>query len=123
MNELPPDQAAALGKAARVVESCGLTMLDRDREAGGHRLDLAAVTRDGTLAAVAARAAGPDAVRADAADIPVERMPEILHAGAALMRAHEGRHGNFRVDLVAVSLDGPGESPAGHAGENAGAGL
>ena len=123
MNEFPPSRAAMLAKAARLAGSRGLTVIDRDCEAGGQRLDLVAVSGTGTLVAVEVQAAGPDGARADAADIPLERMLEILHAGAALMLAHDGEYGDFRVDVMTVSLDGAGEIPAGQAGENAGAGL
>jgi hypothetical protein len=34
MNEFSPDRAAVLAKAAQLVESAGLTVLDRDCQAG-----------------------------------------------------------------------------------------
>lgn len=111
MNEFSPDRAAVLAKASRLVESGGLTVLDRDCEADGHHLDLVAVTGDGTLVAVEVRAVEPAAVRADAADIATERVLEILDAGAVWMRAHDGQYNDFRVDVVVVSPDGSGKVP------------
>ena len=109
MNEISPDRAAVLAKAARLAESSGLTVLDRDCQAGGHRLDLIAVTGDGTLVAVEVRAAEPDGVRASTADIGIARMLQILDAGAAWMHAHDGPYTDFRVSVVVFSPDGSGQ--------------
>jgi Holliday junction resolvase-like predicted endonuclease len=120
MNEICPDRAAMLTNAARLVESAGLTVLDRDCQAGGHRLDLVAVTSDGTLVAVEVRTAKPEGVRADAADLGIERMLEILHAGAAWMYANDGPYTDFRVDIVVFSPDGSGEIFPGQVADSAG---
>jgi Holliday junction resolvase-like predicted endonuclease len=109
MNEISPDRAAVLAKAARLAESGGLTVLDRDCQSGGHRLDLVAVTSDGTLVAPEVRTAEPDGVRAGAADVGIKRLLEILDAGAAWMHAHDGSYTDFRVYVVVFSPDGSGQ--------------
>jgi len=119
MNEIFPDRAAVLAKAARLVESGGLTVIDRDCEAGGHRLDLVTITRDRTLVVIEVTVAEPGAVRADAAHITTERLLEILHAGAAWMYDHDDHYDDFRVDSVVLSPDGPGEVVPWQAGESA----
>jgi Holliday junction resolvase-like predicted endonuclease len=115
MNEFFPDRVGVLAKAARLMESGGLTVLDRDCQAGGHRLDLVAVTSGGTLVAVEVRTAEPEGVRADAANLGIGRMLEILHAGAAWMYASDGPYADFRVDVVVFSRDGSGETLPGRA--------
>jgi Holliday junction resolvase-like predicted endonuclease len=109
MNEISADRAARLAEAARLVESGGLTVLDRDCEAGGHRLDPVAVTSDRTLVAIEVKTAEPESVRSDAADLGIERMLEIHHAGAAWMYGHDGHYTSLRVDVVVLSLDGSGQ--------------
>jgi Holliday junction resolvase-like predicted endonuclease len=121
MNEIFPDRADVLAKAARLAGSVGLTVLDRDCEAGGHRLDLVAVAGDGALVAVEVRVVEPDAVRADAADLGFERRLEVLHAGAAWMYAHDGPYTRLRVDVMVLSPDGSGEILPGAAGDSTGA--
>jgi Holliday junction resolvase-like predicted endonuclease len=109
MNEFFPDRAAVLAKAARLVESTGLTVLDRDCQAGGHRLDFVAITSDRTVVVVEVTVTEPDAVRIDAASIASERMLELLHGGAAWLYAHDGDYADFRVDSVVLSPDGLGQ--------------
>jgi hypothetical protein len=58
---------------------------------------------------------------ADAADLGIERMLELLHAGAAWMYAHDGSDTDFRLDIVGFSPDGCGEILLGQAGDSAGA--
>ena len=109
MNEFSPDRAAVLAKAARLAESSGLTVLDRDCPAGGHRLDLVTVTSDRTLVVIEVTVTEPGAVRAQAATITTLRLLEILHAGAAWMYEHDDHYADFRVDSVVFSPDGSGE--------------
>ena len=109
MNELFSNRATVLAKAVRLVESGGLTVLDHDCEAGGHRLDLVAVTSGGTLVVIEVTVAERDAVRAEAANIAIGRLLELLHAGAAWMYDHDGDYNDFRVDSVVFSPDGSGE--------------
>jgi Holliday junction resolvase-like predicted endonuclease len=109
MNELFSDRAAMLAKAARLVESGGLTVLDRDCEAGGHRLDLVAVTSGGTLIVVEVTVVAPDGVRAETADIAGERVLELLHGGEAWIYAHDGDYHDFRIESVVCTPDGPCE--------------
>jgi hypothetical protein len=59
MNENLPERAAVLADAVRLAESTGLTVLGQDCEAGGHRVDLVALTGDGTLIVMEVTAAPP----------------------------------------------------------------
>lgn len=117
MNEIFPDRAAVLAKAARLAESGGLTVLDRDCHAGGHQLDLVAVTSDRTLVVIEVKVAEPGAVPAEPATIATLRLLELLHAGAAWMHEHDDHYTDFRVDSVVFSPDGPGEIIPWHAGD------
>jgi Holliday junction resolvase-like predicted endonuclease len=105
MNEFFPDRAGVLAKAARLLESSGLTVLDRDCEAGGYRMDLVAAAGGGVLVVAEVTVTEPDGVRAAAADIPGERMLELMRAGAAWMSAHPGDYCEFRISGVVLSAD------------------
>ena len=74
MNEQSPDRAAALGRAAQLAGASGLTVLDRDFTAGGHRVDLIAADERGTLAVVEVTAVPSGASRAAAAQLNLSRL-------------------------------------------------
>ena len=117
MNEFSPDRAAVLAKAARLVESAGFAVLDRDCKAGGGRLDLVAATSSGTLAVIEVTAAEPDAVRGSTASITPGRLRELIDAGAAWLHAHDGYYTEFRVCSLVLTPDTPGEAVPQQAGE------
>jgi Holliday junction resolvase-like predicted endonuclease len=123
MNEFFPDRAVVLAQAARLVESGGLTVLDRDCGAVGHRLDLVAFASDRTLVAVEVTVAAPGAAPADAEKITFERMLEILRVGSAWRYAHDGDYTGFRVDGVVPAPDSSGAVVPWHAQDSAGDAL
>ena len=114
-----------LAKAARLAEPIGLTVLDRDCQAGGHRLNLVAVTCGRTLVVVVVEVtvAAPGAVPADAAKIAFERMLEILRAGSAWRFAHDGDYTDLRVDSGFLAPDSSGVVVSWHAQDSAGDAL
>lgn len=123
MDETCAERAGVLAKAVRLAGTCGLTVLDRDCEAGGHRLDLVAVTSERVLVAVEVVVAGPEGVRAGAAGIGAGRVLETLHAGAAWRHAQGEPYDDLLVIIVVLSPDGPGQVSRGQGGDDGGAAL
>ena len=76
-------------------------MLDRDCEIGGHQLDVVTVTNGRTPVIIEVKVAEPDAAREEAAITAVERMLELLHAGAARMHGQDGDYTDFQVESAA----------------------
>jgi len=71
-----PVRAAAIDRAARVLEAGRLQVIDRDWQSGEHRLDLVATPGAGILAAVEVRDAPPAAKGADVPAVSATALSE-----------------------------------------------
>lgn len=103
MNHSSAVRAAAIERAASVIEAAKLRVLDRDWSSGRHHLDLVATPGADILAAVEVRSTAQDGyLGVFVAPLTEARFQQATDAARAWMRQREARYEDLWVVLVTV---------------------
>jgi Holliday junction resolvase-like predicted endonuclease len=107
--------AAAIERAASVIEAAKLQVLDRDWASGEHRLDLVATPGSDILAAVEVRTVAPGTLGAYVTTLTETRFWQATDAARAWMREHQTLFNDLWVVLVTVDPASGAEVVTGNA--------
>ena len=119
MNEPSALRAAAIERAAQVIEAAKLQVIDRDWRSGEHHLDLVATPGGDILAAVEVRTVAHGTLGACVTAITEDRFRQVTGAAHAWMREHDARHDDLWLIIVTLDPDGSVELALGNAAEMA----
>jgi Holliday junction resolvase-like predicted endonuclease len=119
MNEPSALRAAAIERAAQVIEAAKLQVIDRDWRSGEHHLDLVATPGGEILAAVEVRTVAHGTLGACVTAITEDRFRQVTDAAHAWMREHDARHDDLWLIIVTLDPDGSVELALGNAAEMA----
>jgi len=119
MNEPSALRAAAIERAAQVIEAAKLRVIDRDWRSGEHHLDLVATPGGEILAAVEVRTVAHGTLGACVTAITEDRFRQVTGAAHAWMREHDIRYDDLWLIIVTLDPDGSVELALGNAAEMA----
>jgi Holliday junction resolvase-like predicted endonuclease len=119
MNEPSAPRAAAIERAAQVIEAAKLQVTDRDWRSGEHHLGLVATPGGDILGAVEVRTVAHGTLAACVTAIAEDRFRQVTGAARAWMREHDARHDDLWLIIVTLDPDGSVELALGNAAEMA----
>ena len=117
MNEPSALRAAAIERAAQVIEAAKLQVIDRDWTSGEHHLDLVATPGTDILAVIEVRTVAHGTLAACVTAITDDRFRQATGAAHAWMREHDARYDDLWLVIVTLDPDGSAGFAIGNAAE------